>query len=247
MDHQPTPRESFKDPAQEEGQALLGALRRALRAANWTQARLADEMGVGSATMKRWLHGKGLSFQTLERLCALAGLGLSDLVQESRQPDYALNSLTLAQEAAMTEDPGLSTVFFLVLNQWPPSEAVDAFHLRPDDVERHVERLIRLALIDRLPSGRLRARLDPAYVWQREPMRRHFERHLKQYFLSLDFGRPETIFGVEMVKVSPVGAAQVREKVEQFRSDLRAIAKQDRRTAVLPAEWYAVLAVARRM
>ncbi|WP_246152386.1 hypothetical protein [Sphingomonas montanisoli] len=39
----------------------------------------------------------------------------------------------------------------------------------------------------------------------------------------------------------------VRERIEAFRGDLRAIAVEDRRTATLPAEWYAVLAVARSM
>lgn len=226
---------------------MLSALRRALRGTGWTQARLAEELGVGSATVKRWLHGRGLSFQTLTRLCQLADTSLSELAGDSRANSQQSDHLTLAQEEALTQDTNLSTIFFLIVNGWPPSEATEAFHIPPDIVERHVSKLERLALVDRLPGGRLRARLSPAHSWQRAPMRRHFERHLKQLFVTIDYGDPATIFGAETVKLSPLGIARVRELIEGFRSQLRAIEQEDRRTATLPAEWHSVLAVARSM
>ena len=224
---------------------MLAALRRALRAGGWTQARLAETLGVGTATIKRWLHGRGLTLTTMERMCGIAGIGIADLIEDSRGPDAG--HLTLAQEEALGRDPALSNMFFLILNGWPPSEAVESFAVPPEEAEEQVNRLERLALIDRLPSGRLRARLDPAHVWQREPLRRHFDRQLKQHFFTLDYGSPETIFGAETVKLSPVGVARLRERIQTLRLELRAIEKQDRRTAALPGEWYAVLAVARPM
>lgn len=227
--------------------ALLAALRRALRDAGWTQARLAQEFGVGSATVKRWLHGRGLSFQMLTRLCELADTSLAALADDCRAAAGEGDQLTLAQEEALTQDSNLSTVFFLILRGWPPAEATDAFHIPPETVERHVARLERLALVDRLAGGRVRARLSPAHTWQRAPMRRHFERHLKQLFVSIDYADPAVNFGAEMVKLSPLGVARVRERIEAFRAELRAIEREDRRTAALPGEWHAVLAVARSL
>jgi len=247
MDQQTTMNSSPDDITGEEGQAMLAALRRALKGAGWTQLKLAEEFGVASATMKRWLHGRGLSFQTLERLCRFADITIADLAQESHVAERERNQLTLAQEKALTEDSGLSTVFFLIVNDWPPSEATEYFNIPPDDVERHVKRLERLALVDRRPGGRVRARLDPAYVWRRAPMRRHFDRVMKPYFLSMDFGRADAVFGVETIKLSPLGLARLRERIEQFRTELRVMARQDRFGTVLPADWYAVLAVARPM
>lgn len=235
------------DTLAREGMAMLSALRRALRAAGWTQARLAKEFDVGSATMKRWLHGRGLAFHALESLCSLAGLSIAELAQESHALEHERNEISLAQEEALTQDSQLSTVFFVIVAGWPPSEAVESFNFSQVDVDRHVARLERLALVDRLPGGRVRARIGPAYVWQRAPMRRHFDRYLKQHFFSLDYGDAETIFGSETLKLSPVGIARVRDRIEQFRADLRAIAQQDRRSATLPGEWFAVLAVARSM
>jgi transcriptional regulator with XRE-family HTH domain len=240
-----TPADTPDDPLSDEGAALLDALRRALRRAGWTQARLAEELGVGTATVKRWLHGRGLGFTTLARLAALADTSLAELAEDGHRRDQ--NQLTLAQEEALTQDAALSTVFFLIINGWPASEAVDAFHIPAETVERAIARLERLALVDRLAGGRIRARIDPRHSWQRAPMRQHFERHLKQLFFSLDYGDPDTIFGSEMVKLSPIGVARIRDRIEQLRSELRAIARDDQRSAALPGEWFAVLAVARSL
>ncbi|MGF7148183.1 transcriptional regulator with XRE-family HTH domain [Sphingomonas zeicaulis] len=246
-DHATIPDAPSDDPATGETAALLAALRRALRGAGWTQSRLAAELGVGSATVKRWLHGRGLSLNTLGRLATLAGTSLAELTDESRLAAQENDHLTLAQEEALTQDPNISTIFFLIVKGWPLSEATEGFHIPPEVVERHVAKLERLALVDRLPGGRVRARLSPAHAWQRVPMRRHFERNLKQFFSSIDYADPQTIFGAETVKLSPLGVARMRERIEAFRADLRAIELDDRRTAALPGEWHAVLAVARSM
>ncbi|MET0270343.1 MAG: helix-turn-helix transcriptional regulator [Sphingomonas sp.] len=242
-----TPDSTADDPIDGEGAATLAALRRALRNAGWTQARLAQELGVGSATVKRWLHGRGLGFATLGRLCALAQTSLAELTDAARLPDAAADHLTLAQEEALTRDADLSTVFFLILNGWPAEEASNGLHIPPETVARHVDRLERLALLDRLPGGRVRARLRAEHAWQRAPMRRHFERHLKPLFNAVNFGDPETIFGAATVKLSPLGVALLRERIEAFRRDVQAIENDDRRHATLPGEWHAVLAVASSM
>ena len=235
------------DPSYAEMEQLLTKLRRMLRSVGWTQAALATELGVGSATVKRWLHGRGLTLQMLGRLCALAHTSFAELSDDSRSKAHGQDDLTLAQEEALTRDANLSTIFFLIVNGWPPSEAVEGFRIPAEVIERHVERLERLALVDRLPGGRVRAKLRPDHAWQRAPMRRHFEQHMKPMFFSIDYGDPETIFGAETLKLSPLGVAMLRERIEAFRGDLRAIATEDRRNATLPAEWYGVLAVARTM
>lgn len=247
MDRDTIPDSPPDDPLGIESAAMLAALRRTLRRVGWTQAALAAELSVGTATIKRWLRGRGLTLHMLGRLCQLAECTIAELAQDSEGARHGHDRLTLLQEEALTEDADLSTIFFLIVNGWPPAEATEAFHIPVEKVERHVARLERLALVDRLSGGRVRARIDPAHAWQRAPMRRHFERHLKRHFFSLDYGSPDTIFGAETIKLSPVGVGRVKDRIEQFRNELRAIAQDDRRTATLPGEWYAVLAVARSM
>jgi transcriptional regulator with XRE-family HTH domain len=167
-----------------EHELLLAALRRRLRAAGLTQADVAKKLEVGTATVKRWLHGRGLGLRTLSQLCALADTTLTEIAEEAAVRDRSSDKLTLAQEKALTSSPELSTIFFIIVTGWPVSEAEEGFGIPADHIAQHVDRLERLALIDRLPGGRLRARLDPAHVWQREPMRRHFEQHMKHLFFT---------------------------------------------------------------
>ena len=239
-----SPARPSSDPFDMEHELLLAALRRRLRAAGLTQTDVAKRLEVGTATVKRWLHGRGLGLRTLSQLCALADTTLTEIAEEAAVRERSSDKLTLAQEKALTSSPDLSTIFFIIITGWPVSEAEEGFGVPADHIAQHVDRLERLALIDRLPGGRLRARLDPAHVWQREPMRRHFEQHMKHLFFSRNYGDPDTIFGVETVKLSPVGVARVAESIEQFRAELREIAHTDRRTSALPSEWHAILAVA---
>lgn len=238
---------SYGDPVGQETADMLGALRRMLRAAGWTQGGIAEHLGVGGASVKRWLRGQGLSLHRMEQLCALAGCSISELAQHIGHDSREDISMTLAQEEALTADPGLSTLFFLLVSGWPAEEATLSFRISAEDVERHLERLHRLALIDRLPGGRIRARVASDHVWRRAPLRRHFDRIMKHHFFSMDYGDPQTIFGMETAKLSEIGVARLRESIERFRAEVRAISERDRLESRLPSEWHAVLAVARSM
>ena len=238
---------SFDDPVGQETADMLGALRRLLRAAGWTQGGIAEHLGVGVASVKRWLRGQGLSLHRMEQLCVLAGCSISELAQHIGQGSREDITMTLAQEEALTADPGLSTLFFLLVAGWPPEEATHSFRISAEDVERHLERLHRLALIDRLPGRRIRARIAPDHVWRRAPLRPHFDRIMKHHFFAMDYGDPQTIFGMETAKLSEIGVARLRDSIERFRAEIRTISERDRLESRLPSEWYAVLAVARSM
>ena len=79
--------------------ALCAALRRSLKQRGIRHADAAQHCGVGVASIKRWLAGRGLTLHRLEQLAALAGLTLADLAETTAapQPDLA-KALTLAQE-----------------------------------------------------------------------------------------------------------------------------------------------------
>lgn len=235
---------SFDDLLEHDEEEILRALRMALRMAGFTQEKAAKALGVSLATLRRWLSGQGLTLARLGQLCRLAGVSLSELVGQIDQ-DASFEPLTLAQEQALTSDSALSTIFFILAAGWPASEGTTAFDIPEDVVEDSIERLHRLALVDRLPGGRVRARLDPRQIWARKPMLRHFDKHVKDHFFNIDYSEGEIIFGMEAVKLSPVGLALVHNLIQRFRADVREIASRDRRDASPDAEWYGVLAVAR--
>lgn len=230
----------------DESQRLLAALKRHLKSQGWTTARIAEKLKIGEATAKRWLAGKALTLDRLTTLAALCELSLAELIRETEQPAANLaHELTLAQEKALLSDEFLALMFFTILSGYPPEETASDFTLPTRMVEAALVRLERLALIDRLPGGRVRALVDRTIVWRKAPMRLLFEQRMKAQFLAIDFSAMDTVYASEMVKLSKQGAAMLAELVEEYRRDVQALAQRDRETTHLPADWYTTLAVAR--
>ncbi len=225
---------------------MLSALRRALRAAGWTNSRLAKKFGASESTIKRWLAGKALNLQLFDELAGLCGLSLADLARETEQPAPGLShELTLAQEQALSEDPFLSFLFMAILagERWHDLER--DYGVPHNIIGAALARLDKLALIDRLPGDRARALVDRTILWRKAPMRRLFETRMKEQFFRMDFGDPQTLYASEMVKLSAAGEAELAEMVERFRRDVQQLAKNDRHASQLPRQWYGMLLAAR--
>ncbi len=219
---------------------LLAALRRHLRAAGWTIRRIADALSASEPTIKRWLAGRAL---TLARLCDLT---LADLVRESdASPTHLANELTLAQEQALSEDGLLSFLFIAILGGERWQELEQDFGIPASVIEALLDRLYKLALIDRLAGGRVRSRVNPNIIWRKAPMRRQFELQMKRQFIDMDFAAAEAVYGSTVFKLSEAGAARMAEMIERHRRELAALAEADRPETLLPRSWYAVLTAAR--
>lgn len=228
--------------------AILALLRRHLRREGWTARRIAAEFAIGEATAKRWLAGKGLTLERLERLAALTGLTLVDLAREAEHPPTQLaQELTLAQEKALSSDSLLSFLFMTILGGTEPEDIVRDFAVPADFIDTLLARLERLALIDRLPGGRVRSRVDRTIVWRKGPMRALFETHMKPQFLAMDFAAEDSVYASEVVKLSVRGAAELGEAIEAFRREVQALAERDRAESLLPRRWHAMLCAMRTL
>lgn len=225
---------------------LLAALKRHLRADGWTARRVAGHFAVGEATAKRWLAGKALTLDRLIALAGLCGLSLAELSREAEQPPAGLaHELLLAQERALMDDEFLALLFVTILSGYPPGETATDFDLPPRRVEAALHRLERLALIDRLPGGRVRSRVDRTIVWRKPPMRALFEQRMKAQFAAIDYSAPDAVYASELVKLSAQGAAMLAELIETYRREVQLLAAHDREATHLPADWYATLCVVR--
>ena len=80
--------------------------------------------------MKRWLAGKGLTIDRLERMAQLCGLVLGDLAREAEEcPGDLAHELTLAQEKALSTNIFLSFLFMALLGGVPAEEVAADFNV----------------------------------------------------------------------------------------------------------------------
>lgn len=203
-------------------------------------------MGVGEATVKRWLAGRGVTLDRLDRLAELAGTDIAELARLAEAPDDSLaQELTLAQEKALSQDAFLSFLFIVILGGYTPTEVAKDFDVTPRQMEAALLRLERLALIDRRPGWRVRPLVDRSIVWRKTPMRAMFEDRMKSQFLEMDFADERAVYASEVLKLSAQGAATLAEMIEQHRRDVQALAERDRDMAHLPRSWHGMLCAAR--
>ncbi len=226
--------------------ALIATLRQQLRLQGWTARRIAGHFAIGEATAKRWLAGKGLALDKLDALAGLCGLTLAELARETERPMPGLaQELTLAQEKALSADIFIAFLFMTILGGNSPEEIARDFSVPAHDMDAALMRLERLALIDRLPGGRVRPLIDRAIVWRKTPMRALFETYMKPQFLTMDFVGEQAVYACEVMKLSEQGAAMLAEAIEKHRRDVQALAEQDREITHLPRKWYGMLCAAR--
>ena len=232
--------------ANPQSAALLTTLRTALRRNGLRIADVAQHCAVGEASIKRWLNGNGLTLGRLEQLAALAGLTLAELAQTADEPpDYMSRELTLAQEKALSEDELLSLVFIVTLAGEAWQDIITDFGIPEPAVTAALARLDKLALIDRLPGGRIRPRIVRDIIWRKAPMRAQFEARMKPQFMAMDFAAQGAIYASDVYKLSDRGAAMIAELLEKHRRELQALADEDRRTSRLTRRWHAVMTAAR--
>lgn len=226
--------------------AMIGTLRQHLRQQGWTARRIADHFAIGEATAKRWLAGKGLTLDKLDDMAALCGFSLAELAREVERPPAGLaTELTLAQEKALSTDIFLAFLFMTILGGNSPEEVARDFSVPQLDMDAALIRLERLALLDRLPGGRVRPLIDRAIVWRKTPMRLLFELHMKPQFVAMDFAGEDAVYASEVMKLSTQGAAMLAEAIEKHRREVQALAEQDREASHLPRRWYGMLCAAR--
>jgi hypothetical protein len=133
----------------------------------------------------------------------------------------------------------------VILGGYDVADVARDFDVPPRQMEAALLRLERLALIDRLPMGRVRPLVDRAIIWRKTPMRAQFEARMKPQFLEMDFAAQEAVYASDILKLSAQGAARLAELIEKHRRDVQALAEQDRATAHLPQSWYGMLCAAR--
>jgi len=224
---------------------ILASLKSALRAKQLTYKQVAVRLGVHEATVKRNLNGRGLSLEFLERVCNLADLRVSELLETSESSqDGRLHRISIRQESGLASNL-LSTFFLLLLQRkWSPEEIREEFQLTEAQLVNHLVRLDRLGVIKLLPNNRVRVLIGRHPEWKSGgPMRQSFNRWLGQQFANMDY--PRGMFEVETVKVAPSSLIMIQSLMKDFSEAIIRVGERDHQLRGEQLNWYSILVAAR--
>jgi len=224
---------------------LIEKLKLQLKAQGLRQRDIAQKLGVGLATVKRWLAGDGLTTQRLEDLCNLAKVDLFDLVVSSAEGDPGkTDRFTPSQEQALAENPKLFFVFFSLLNGLSPEDCQHELQLSAGAMEKSLQQLTRLGLIDVTSRGRVRLLTTRKVSWRKDgPLSKYWEP--QQSFVDIQGGTHGALYMTDFVRLTEAGEAQVRYLMEELRREIDRIARSDRYEVGHGRTWYGLLFFAR--
>ena len=224
---------------------ILSTLKNALRAKGLTNKDVAARLDVHEATVKRNLSGRGLSLETLEQICEIAGIRIPELLELAEaSKSERRKHLSIRQESGLAAN--LLTTFFLLLLQrnWTPDEIREEFHLTEAQLVNHLVRLDKLGVIKLLPNNRVRVLVARHPEWKRGgPVRQTFNRWLGQRFATMDY--PRGMFEVETVKIAPSSLPLLQTLMQDFAEAIIRIGERDRQLRSEALNWYSVLVAAR--
>ncbi len=223
---------------------LIDNLKLHLKAQGLRQRDIAERLGVGLATVKRWLAGEGLTTSRLEDLCDLAKIELFELVEmAARNHSGKADRFTPTQERALGKDRRLFFIFFSLLNGWPPEECERELRISHQTMQGELQLLVRLGLIDVLGGGRIRLLTTRTVSWRKDgPVAKHFE--ARQSFVDVE-NAEDALTMSDFVRLTESAVVQVRRLTEELRREIHRIALVDRHDSELERTWYGVLFFAR--
>src|SRR5689334_15057214 len=97
---------------------LIDALKSRLRADGITYAKLAPQIGLSEAAVKRAFSKRVMTLARLEKICEVLGVGLADLAEDLQTKREPLGELSLEAEHELVDEPRLLLGLYLVLNRW---------------------------------------------------------------------------------------------------------------------------------
>ena len=207
----------------------VDTLKRCLKARGLTYKDVAQALHLSEASIKRLFSERSFTLQRLEQICRMMDMSFSDLARvNDRKYLERQTTLSIAQEAALAEDPVLLCYFYLLLNGWGVDRIAKRFDLNEPRQVRMLVKLDKLGLIELLPGNRVRLLTARRIQWRKDGMiRRMYERDVKLAFLQHSFSEDHSHFGFESAELAPESARMILRKLTNLSLEFDELAELD--------------------
>ncbi|MBK1615705.1 transcriptional regulator [Rubrivivax gelatinosus] len=181
-----------------EQSQLIVTIKRLLKAQGHTYRELAAALKLSEPSVKRLFSSQRLTVDRLAQIGDFLGYTMAEILQESADSMPRLQTLTLAQEAALVSNTKLLLVAVCAFNHWSVDDIVRAYRLSRAECLKQLLSMDRLQIIDLLPGDRIRLRVARDFAWLPDgPIHRFFMRQGVHDFLQGEPGAADQ--GLEFV------------------------------------------------
>lgn len=227
-----------------EPSRMLAELKRTLRAEGIRYADVAIELGVSLKTVKRYMQGKGVTLDTLSRLCALAGISLRELAHLAAV-DQGHIAPTPAQEDRLSENVFHALVFSILCKGWRPDEIARDFHIPPTEMSAILTQLEKYGLISVLGKNRVKPLVNARRKVHTARFRRLMAEGWRQAVSGADLDSPDTSWELSLGRLSDASSALLSVRFRELANEVQELSARDRRIGAGQARWRVLALVLR--
>lgn len=169
---------------------LIDVLKKSLKARGFTYAKVAKELRMSEANVKRMFATKRFTLKRLEDVCRLLQMELTDLIDAYSQSVVNVTQLTVEQERELVRDVKLLFFAISVRNRLSYDDIVTQYKIPNTECIRYLAKLDRLKIIELLPGNRIKLRIGKDFRWlPNGPIEHFFEDQVQKQFLNSKFHR----------------------------------------------------------
>jgi len=213
---------------------LLETLKHYLKFQGITYRILAQRLKLSESSVKRLFSDQSLSLKRLEKICAVLGLDLYELVKLSREQQPLVDSFNDMQLKTLLSQPSLVVLLVLFVNGWTTEELVEEFELEEVELRVKLGQLEQLKLIEWLPQDRIRLCFERSVLWQKDsPLWQIWGRTNMREFLNDDFDLNNERWHFAAAQLSPDSRKLILSELDRLMQTLRELQDVD---ASLPAD-----------
>lgn len=208
---------------------LVEALKRVLKERGMTYADVATVLGISHASVRRTFAQRSFTLARIDEICELAGIDFLTLARMAGEMRPAMpTTLTDAQEQALVDEPLALFCFHLALGGWTVDRMEADYAIDQTQLIPALLKLERIGLIQLLPGNAIRLMTARSIDWRRGgPMRRFFDRRVKEEFLQYDFSAPGSIWEFEIGELSEASRALLERRLAGLFREVRDLVARD--------------------
>jgi transcriptional regulator with XRE-family HTH domain len=218
---------------------MIMVLKQELKAKGLKRRDVAKRLNVSEITVKRYLSGRSMSITTLESLAALVNLDLLSLAASAQEQETGTPKLNKAQEAALGTSRPLIGIYMLLVRGWTPAKIQREFGIDAQKLDTVLTRLQNLGIIRRVSPQNIKilALPDPDQTGG-NPLSDFWREEAHKFLAEIDLRNQRCEWFYNSVRLSPASVRQLREMIEQFMLDVRALGRNDVPLPDEEAKWY---------
>ena len=175
--------------------ALIDVLKRELKARSITYARVARDLGMSEASVKRMFSQKNFTLKRLDAVCRHAHIEFSELTRTLNREETLIAQLTQEQEKEIASSVKLFLVAVCALNHVTPEHIVEIYDISQAECIQLLLKLDRIGFIRLQPNNRIKLLVSRDFAWLPDgPIQRFFKQHAHGDFNRSRFDAPDEYF-----------------------------------------------------